>query len=88
MRVVQFRTRNPLVGLLILLVVLALLVGVVVFGAVAALALAVVGGGVMAVRRLTGRPALRPPPPAELPLDPTLEIRPAEPDDTRRLPPA
>jgi hypothetical protein len=41
----------------------------------------------MAVRLLTGRPALTRPPAAELPLDPAREVRPVQPDDTRRLPP-
>ena len=57
-RVVRLQSRNPLVGIALLLLVLALLAAVVVFGMALLAGAAVLGGAVYLGRRLVGRPVL------------------------------
>lgn len=93
MRVIQIRSRNPLlaaiVGLLLLAIVLAvLLAGATLLAGVAVVG-AVLGGATLLVRRVLGLG--RRPPPALPPLDPSNEVFPGQGEDEgarRRLPPA
>ena len=91
MRVIQIRTRNPLVagvvGVLLLLVVLAvLLAGATLLAGVAVVG-GVLGGAVLLGRRVLGL-GRRPPAPTLPPLDPADEVFPAEVHEERRqLPP-
>lgn len=82
--VVHFRTRNPLVGALILVVALGLLALVLALGVTVGVALAVLGGATLLGRRLLGRRAPATPPAA---LDVGREVFPPPSSvDARRLP--
>ena len=73
-RTVQFRTRNPIVGAAILLVVLAILAAVFTVGLTLLAGVALVGGAGLLVRRALrgGRRELEPP------LDRTREVLPRD----------
>jgi ABC-type transport system involved in cytochrome bd biosynthesis fused ATPase/permease subunit len=73
-RTVPFRTRNPIVGALVLLVVLAIVAAVFTVGLTLLAGLAVVGGAALLVRRALrgGRREL------ESPLDRTREVLPRD----------
>jgi ABC-type transport system involved in cytochrome bd biosynthesis fused ATPase/permease subunit len=73
-RTVQFRTRNPIVGAAVVLLVLAVLLAVFTVGLTLLAGLAVVGGAGLLVRRALrgGRGALEPP------LDRTREVLPRD----------
>jgi hypothetical protein len=96
-RVIQLRSRNPVVGTLVALALLLLVLAVLVAGATLLAGVAVVGGvlggAVLLARRVLGlgrRPAPPLPPldPAnEVFLDPSREVFPPG-DAPRRLPPA
>ena len=82
-RTMHFRTRNPIVGALVLLLVLAVLAAVFTVGLTLLAGLAVVGGAGLLVRRaLRGRL-----PPPEPPLDRSREVLAPLPN-ARRLPPS
>ncbi len=87
-RTAHFRTRNPIVGAVILLLVLAVLAAVFTVGLTLLAGLAVVGGAGLLVRRaLRGRLAA-----PEPPLDHSREVLPREVSaplpNARRLPPS
>ena len=97
-RVIQLRSRNPVVGTLVALALLLLVLAVLVAGATLLAGVAVVGGvlggAVLLARRVLGlgrRPAPPPLPPLdpsnEIFLDPSREVFPPG-DAPRRLPPA
>ena len=90
-RIVQLRSRNPVVVALVLVVALALLAAVLAVGVTLLAGAAVVGGaGLLARRVLRGRALPRDPSPhADLALDRAREVfPPGHPaPDARRLPP-
>lgn len=93
-RIVQLRSRNPVVVALVLVVVLALLAAVFAVGVTLLTAAAVVGGAGLLARRARRGRVLPPaqhgaPPRADRALDRTREVFPPghQAPDARRLPP-
>ena len=82
-RTVHFRTRNPIVGALLLLLLLAVVAAVFTVGLTLLAGLAVVGGAGLLVRRALrgGRRAVEPP------LDRAREVRPGDARSREVFPP-